>query len=154
MKMYTYTGTEAYLAPEVIEDLEYTEMADMWSAGVVLFMLLTGQHPFHSEKEDLIKEITNCKIEFKGEAWKKISSEARDLVSKLLEKDYTKRYSAIQVLNHPWIKSEEVEQTNQIELPGSSPSDTLQKKKFEKDRALAYRSKFIYRGARELESQI
>lgn len=50
MKMWTYTGTVAFLAPEVLEDLEYTEAVDMWGAGIVLYMMLSGYHPFKSEE--------------------------------------------------------------------------------------------------------
>mmetsp|Transcript_73386 Transcript_73386/g.85261 ORF Transcript_73386/g.85261 Transcript_73386/m.85261 type:complete len:382 (-) Transcript_73386:236-1381(-) len=104
IKMWTYTGTVTYLAPEVLQDLEYSEAVDMWSAGVVLFMMLSGRHPFASEEvEDLIEEIKNFKLDFKDKCWESISEEAKDLLYKLLQKDFNKRITPFDALNHPWI---------------------------------------------------
>lgn len=58
VKMYTNTGTIQYLAPEILNDEEYTESVDIWSAGIVLYMMLCGEYPFNAEyQQDLILEI-------------------------------------------------------------------------------------------------
>eukprot|EP00331_Platyophrya_macrostoma_P031731 CAMPEP_0176458890 /NCGR_PEP_ID=MMETSP0127-20121128/32895_1 /TAXON_ID=938130 /ORGANISM="Platyophrya macrostoma, Strain WH" /LENGTH=400 /DNA_ID=CAMNT_0017849611 /DNA_START=236 /DNA_END=1435 /DNA_ORIENTATION=- len=69
-KMWTFTGTVAYTAPEVFLDLEYTEAVDMWSAGCVLYMMLCGYQPFRADLlPDLIEEIKEGKVVFIEEDW-------------------------------------------------------------------------------------
>jgi len=103
-KMWTYTGTIAFTAPEVLADTEYTEMVDMWSAGCVLYTMLCGYQPFQAEYlKDLIDKIIEGVVEFKPEHWDKISPEAKDLIQRLLEKDPKKRLAPYQALLHPWI---------------------------------------------------
>ena len=93
----------------------------MWSAGLVLYMMLSGKHPFQSDEyykttitlyiktilsirlDDLIEEIKVAKIDFNDESWDSVSSEAKDLIMKLLQKDFTKRFSPFDALSHPWI---------------------------------------------------
>jgi len=76
----------------------------MWGAGIVLFMMLSGYHPFKSEEmDDIIEEIKLAKIEFKEDDWESISDDAKDLVKNLLAKDPNKRFSPFQALTHPWV---------------------------------------------------
>jgi len=73
-KMWTNTGTIAFTAPEVFEDAEYTEAVDMWSAGIVLYMMLCGYQPFDAEYvQDLIQLIREGKYEFHEKSWKDVS---------------------------------------------------------------------------------
>jgi len=103
-KMWTYTGTIAFTAPEVLADTEYTEIVDVWSAGCVLYTMLCGYQPFQAEfLKDLIDKIIVGEVEYNQEHWSKISPEAIDLVKRLLEKDPKKRLSPSQALAHPWI---------------------------------------------------
>lgn len=103
-KMWTNTGTLAFCAPEIFADTEYTEAVDMWSSGVVLYTMLCGYQPFYSDdNQDLTEMIQKGKYEFHSDPWDKISSEAKDLISHLLDSDANKRYSPFQVLTHPWI---------------------------------------------------
>jgi len=102
--MWTYTGTIAFTAPEVLADTEYTEIVDVWSAGCVLYTMLCGNQPFQAEfLNELIDKIIVGEVEYTEEHWSKISPEAIDLVKKLLEKDPKKRLSPSQALAHPWI---------------------------------------------------
>jgi calcium-dependent protein kinase len=95
-------GTAYYIAPEVISG-DYNEKCDVWSAGVLLFMLLSFYPPFegNSDKEILAK-ITEQKLEFKEAIWDNVSSEAKDLITKLLSPLET-RLSASEALNHQWV---------------------------------------------------
>ena len=73
----TYTGTYAFKAPEMYLDGEYTEMVDMWSAGVMLYTMLSGNQPFNGEYlDDLIEAIKEAKVKFDEDSWLGISKEA------------------------------------------------------------------------------
>ena len=106
-----YCATYIYIAPEQIEKKLYFISVDIWSIGILMFMLLNnGKHPFYVKGEtrkDLTKKIQNCKINF----YNKISSMANHLLFKLLEPNPSWRYNAAQALKHPWItrnKNDEV----------------------------------------------
>ena len=106
-----YCGTYIYMAPEQIEKKLYFISVDIWSIGILMFMLLNnGKHPFYVKGEsikDFNKKIQNCKIHF----YNKISPMAQHLLFKLLEPNPSWRYNAAQALKHPWItrnKNDEV----------------------------------------------
>lgn len=100
--LYTACGTPYYCAPEIINGAEegYSGVKiDAWSCGIILYLLLTGTLPFQNEDmTQLYEQINRCKVEYPS--W--MPADARDLISKLLEKDPDKRYSLEQVKQHPW----------------------------------------------------
>ena len=97
-------GSSYYIAPEVLKQ-EYNEKADIWSIGVILFMLLTKKAPFSGSTDNIILEkIKESDYNKNDEKLMKYSEEVRDLLSKLLQKKSSKRYSAKEALNHPWFK--------------------------------------------------
>ncbi|KAL5714674.1 non-specific serine/threonine protein kinase [Ranunculus cassubicifolius] len=97
-------GTPCYMAPEVALGKSYTEKVDVWSAGVLLYVLLTGTLPFNgSTQEQLLDQVRNLKIDFDSGALQNISASARDLIRKMMERDVSSRVTAEQVLTHPWI---------------------------------------------------
>ena len=103
-KMDEQVGTPYYTAPEVLNN-DYNEKCDLWSCGVILYLMLCGKHPFNgNDDNEIYDEIKRCNIEFNDEEWDTISNEAKDLIKKLLIKDFKKRYSAKEALGHPWIK--------------------------------------------------
>lgn len=90
------------MAPEVLEK-NYNEKCDIWSCGVVLYMLLSGKLPFEGHNEEvLIKKIKRAEVSVKKVAFEKASEEAKDLILKMMEKDPARRFSAQQCLEHPW----------------------------------------------------
>lgn len=102
VKMQTCCGTSFYMAPEVIMG-EYTETCDIWSLGIILYILLSGVPPFYSDNEEEIYEaILQCKVDFSDESWNNISAEAKDLITKILSLP-DKRISLEDILNHPWM---------------------------------------------------
>lgn len=104
--MKTACGSPNYVAPEVLlKNLEgYTCAADMWSAGVIAYVVLCGFAPFHHEQTPmLLKLIIIGHYSFPSPYWDTISKEAMDFVSTLLVRDPSKRATATQALNHPWI---------------------------------------------------
>lgn len=96
-------GTATYFAPELI-DRHYGPQADMWSAGCILFEMLSGEHPFDAEEEkDLYSMIRHGRYEMNSPVWGKVSAQAKDLVSSILVVDPLSRLSATEALKHPWL---------------------------------------------------
>ena len=93
------------MAPELSSG-EITEKYDIWSCGVILFILLSGAAPFtgHSEQEILHKSRQGV-IRFSGRSWKSVSHEAKDLIVKMLAKDVTRRLTAKEAWGHPWVQN-------------------------------------------------
>eukprot|EP00826_Nyctotherus_ovalis_P058284 TRINITY_DN7999_c0_g1_i10.p1 TRINITY_DN7999_c0_g1~~TRINITY_DN7999_c0_g1_i10.p1 ORF type:complete len:449 (-),score=72.14 TRINITY_DN7999_c0_g1_i10:75-1421(-) len=103
-KMSARIGTPLYIAPEVLSR-SYTEKCDIWSCGVILYMLLSGLPPFISSNEvELYQKIQRCIYTMSGARWNGISKEAKDLVQRILVRDPERRYSALEALSHPWIQ--------------------------------------------------
>ncbi|KAK4784572.1 hypothetical protein SAY86_018940 [Trapa natans] len=99
-------GSAYYIAPEVLKR-RYGPEADIWSIGVMLYILLSGVPPFWAENENgIFNAILAGHIDFTSDPWPKISSGAKDLVKKMLNTDPSQRLTAFQVLNHPWIKED------------------------------------------------
>ncbi|KAL0771047.1 hypothetical protein Bca101_036198 [Brassica carinata] len=88
-----------YLAPEVLQGKSYGKEIDIWSAGVILYLLLSGKHPFETESE-----IRRGSLDLESKPWPCVSENAKDLVKKMLTKDPNNRISASNVLEHSWIK--------------------------------------------------
>ncbi|KRX03946.1 Protein kinase-like domain [Pseudocohnilembus persalinus] len=103
VKMWTYTGTVAFTAPEVF-DGQYNQGVDLWSAGVVLYCMLSGVQPFESEYvKDLIYKIQNDEVKLAGPVWDNISKDAKQLISLLLQKNPKNRPTINKALLHPFI---------------------------------------------------
>lgn len=96
-------GTIDYMAPEVF-DGKADEKVDMWSCGVILYLMVTGYLPFGAEsEEDVKKAIKTGKFSYPPHLESEISSECKDLISVLLSKNPSNRLSASQALNHPFL---------------------------------------------------
>lgn len=99
--METPVGTAWYTAPEVHQKL-YTEKCDIWSAGVMLYIMLSGFPPFYGEDEKQIRsQIMKYKFDFKDEEWDNVSNEAIDLIRQMLMPEYS-RPTATECLQHKW----------------------------------------------------
>jgi len=102
--MTTACGTPGYVAPEVLKNQPYDSAVDMWSLGVILYILLCGFPPFYSEStQQLYQQIKNGAYDFPPPYWDSISADAKHLVKHLLQVDPRKRYTSEQVLKHPWV---------------------------------------------------
>jgi len=105
--MNTACGTPGYVAPEVLKREAYSQAVDLWSLGVILYILLCGFPPFyHEQTAQLYKQIKKGEFAFTSPYWDDISETARDLVCKLLVVDPAQRYTAKQVLAHPFVTGE------------------------------------------------
>nr|ABC47163.2 CDPK1 [Ipomoea nil]AFO63177.1 calcium dependent protein kinase 1 [Ipomoea nil] len=99
-------GSAYYVAPEVLRR-NYGPEADIWSAGVILYILLSGVPPFWGENEQSIFDaVLRGHLDFSSDPWPSISSSAKDLVKKMLRSDPKERLSATDVLNHPWMRED------------------------------------------------
>ena len=109
-------GSCYYIAPEVLEK-KYNEKCDLWSIGVIMYILLSGKPPFNGvNDEEIYKKILNGSYDLKNEPWDKISNEAKDLIYKLLLRDTEKRINAEDALKHKWfIVNQSKELFNKIE---------------------------------------
>ncbi|KAL5806373.1 hypothetical protein ACOSQ3_029268 [Xanthoceras sorbifolium] len=97
-------GSPYYVAPEVLRK-HYGPEADVWSAGVIIYILLSGVPPFWAESEDeIFQEVLQGDLDFSSDPWPNISESAKDLVRKMLVRDPKKRLSAHEVLCHPWVQ--------------------------------------------------
>lgn len=100
-------GSAYYVAPEVLRR-RYGKEIDIWSAGVMLYILLSGVPPFWAETEKgIFDAILQGHIDFESKPWPTISNGAKDLVKKMLTPDPKRRITAAQVLEHPWLKDGE-----------------------------------------------
>ncbi|KAL0398764.1 UNVERIFIED_CONTAM: Calcium-dependent protein kinase [Sesamum radiatum] len=99
-------GSAYYVAPEVLRR-SYGKEIDVWSAGVILYILLSGVPPFWAENEKgIFDAILKEDVDFDSEPWPSISNSAKDLVRKMLTKDPKRRITSAEVLEHPWIKGQ------------------------------------------------
>jgi len=105
--MKTACGTPGYVAPEILKNQGYNDgKVDVWSAGVILYILLCGFPPFYEEElPALFDQILHARYDFPSPWWDKISADAKDLVTKMLTLDPVKRLSAKEVCEHKWIMS-------------------------------------------------
>jgi len=127
-QLLTPVGSAEYMAPEVVEGFinddaaaPYDKRCDLWSLGVVLYILLCGYPPFcgncgencdwayggscYDCQESLFKNIQEGKFHFPAMDWDRVDPQAKDLVRKLLTKDPKQRISAHEILEHPWVVS-------------------------------------------------
>ncbi|CAN1133872.1 Calcium-dependent protein kinase 2 [Linum perenne] len=101
-------GSPYYVAPEVLKK-RYGPQADVWSAGVMVYILLSGVPPFWAETEDeIFQEVLQGELDFNSDPWPQISESAKDLVRKMLVRDPKKRISTHEVLCHPWVREDGV----------------------------------------------
>ncbi|XP_011099193.1 CDPK-related protein kinase isoform X2 [Sesamum indicum] len=105
-------GSAYYVAPEVLHRAYSTE-ADVWSIGVIAYILLCGSRPFWARTESgIFRAVVKAEPTYEEQPWPTLSSEAKDFVKRLLNKDPRKRMTAAQALCHPWIKT-----SNDVKVP-------------------------------------
>ena len=104
--LYTVCGTPTYVAPEILAETGYGLKIDVWAAGVILYILLCGFPPFVSpenDQEELFERILSGQYEFTSPYWDTVSDSAKQLISNMLQAQPELRFSAEDVLDHPWL---------------------------------------------------
>ncbi|KAG9130960.1 hypothetical protein Leryth_006733 [Lithospermum erythrorhizon] len=103
-KFSEVVGSPYYVAPEVLKK-DYGQECDIWSAGVIIYILLSGVPPFWDESEQgIFEQVLRGELDLVSEPWPTISDSAKDLVRKMLDRDVKKRITAHEVLCHPWVR--------------------------------------------------
>lgn len=126
-------GTPEFTAPEVVNFDVITLKTDMWSVGIICYVLLSGLSPFNGETEaHTLVNVTIGTFNFNAEEFESVSSDAKDFITKLLIKDPKKRMSAKECLEHIWLRVSE----RSVKREGKTPERTLSKKKLKR---------FVYR---------
>ncbi|KAF7666110.1 hypothetical protein LDENG_00118540 [Lucifuga dentata] len=120
--LYTICGTPTYVAPEIITESGYGLKVDIWAAGVITYILLCGFPPFRSEsnlQEDLFSQILLGQLDFPSPYWDNITDSVKELIGKMLQVNAEARYTAQDVLSHPWVTEDAAMENNvKIEVTG------------------------------------
>ena len=105
-RLFVPCGTLAYVAPEILMQSGYDSKVDLWSVGVVTYLMLRGKLPFDSkDKHVLIEKTIEAKIDFSSEYWAKFTPYSIDFLEKLLTKNVDSRLNVDQALQHPWLRN-------------------------------------------------
>ena len=103
-RMKTRAGTPYYISPEVLSG-DYDISCDMWSAGCMLYILLSGYPPFYGDDNtEILQHVKTGEFDFDDDPWDQVSNDAKDLIKKLIVKP-SKRLTAAEALKHRWIRN-------------------------------------------------
>jgi len=113
----TKAGTPYYVAPQVLAG-KYDQLSDLWSCGVIMYVMLCGYPPFFGETDaEVLSKVRLGNFSFNAQDWKNISEDAKNLIRMLLKMNPRDRYTAEQALNHEWIKNKAPKAAN-VNLQG------------------------------------
>ncbi|KAG1662155.1 Calcium/calmodulin-dependent protein kinase type 1 [Nymphon striatum] len=145
--MATACGTPGYVAPEVLAQKPYGKAVDVWSLGVISYILLCGYPPFYDENDtSLFAQILKGDFEFDSPYWDEISDSAKDFIRHLICVDVEKRYTCKLALEHPWICGNTARDKDIY----SSVSEQLQKNFVRNKWKRAYNATAVIRQMRKL----
>jgi calcium-dependent protein kinase len=121
-KMTRLTGSHYYIAPEVIGG-SYDEKCDVWSLGVILYIMLVGMPPFNGRTEaEILSRVQSAPVSFTHGNWTGVSEEVKALILKMLKKDPTTRLSISEVFSDPWLQARSSSRVQDRELASSALS--------------------------------
>eukprot|EP00347_Sterkiella_histriomuscorum_P012164 403369649 len=107
-KLQSLQGTSVYVAPEVIEG-EYDQLCDVWSIGIILYIMMIGKSPYKSKiQSEILEEVKVTQIKIEGSEWENRSEEVKDLLRQMLNKDPELRITAKQALKHQWFQKQAI----------------------------------------------
>mmetsp|Transcript_15880 Transcript_15880/g.29011 ORF Transcript_15880/g.29011 Transcript_15880/m.29011 type:complete len:518 (-) Transcript_15880:180-1733(-) len=115
-RLTTKAGTACYIAPQCLQG-DYDQSCDLWSIGVVMYVLLCGYPPFNGRDDaSVLRKVKTGKYTFNPREWNQISEDAKELVRMLLQMDPTQRTTAMQGLAHRWIKEKAPNSNKTVQL--------------------------------------
>ncbi|XP_043588614.1 ribosomal protein S6 kinase alpha-5-like isoform X2 [Bombus pyrosoma] len=127
--LHTPCFTLPYAAPEVIAKQGYDQSCDLWSLGAILYSLLSGNPPFGTDSPDLATRIRAGEIDFDSESWSHVSDLTKQVVKGLLTVDPSKRLTASDLVNHPWLnESNSFEAASSVDQNATDNLSTLSEK--------------------------
>lgn len=111
-ELKTKAGTPYYVAPQVLQG-KYCQESDLWSIGVIMYVVLCGYPPFHGDNDaDILAKVRLGRFRFEAQDWKSVSEDAKNLIRMLLKMDPKERFTAQQALNDVWVKDKAPKSTN------------------------------------------
>jgi serine/threonine protein kinase len=109
-------GSPMFMAPELFSKQIYNEKVDIWSIGIIVYMLLSGCAPFDGkDQKEVKKKVLNNVVNLDTKFIKHISDDAKDFIKQALNKDFNKRLSAKQLLDHAWIKKKNTDNQQPVD---------------------------------------
>lgn len=107
--LVTTCGTPGYVAPEILEGASYGKPVDIWSIGIITYILLAGYPPFHDDSQPILfRKIRKGKYYYDSPYWDNVSDDAKEFISKMLVVDPAQRSTASDLLQHKWITGTDV----------------------------------------------
>merc|ERR1711997_477472 len=126
-------GTPEFVSPEVISYEPVSAASDMWSVGVVCYVLLSGLSPFMGETDvETFANITGLNYDFDDEAFEHISEDAKDFIHKMLVKDQRRRLKALECLKHPWLDHRDSDKRSRKEINTDKLKSFLMRRRWQK----------------------
>jgi len=127
-------GTTDYMAPEMLESLKYGFGVDIWSMGVLTYIMLCGYPPFYAGTEnEKVEKILSGQFDFEDEVWDLVSESGKNFICHLLVLQPKARFTAKQALRHPWCTQAALEQTENRSLPSLANLSKMQQKNAPKE---------------------
>jgi len=116
----SFLGTRGYLAPEMLQRRDYSKAVDTWALGVIVFVLLCGCLPFDDDSSSIPSDdLVRSKFTLRFPRWaRNLSPSAKDLLSRLLDVDPMSRYTAVDAMNHPWVRGQTAPKDSMLHSPG------------------------------------
>jgi serine/threonine protein kinase len=109
-------GTPTFVSPEILKNIPHDQSADLWSIGVIVYLLLVGYPPFMKDTQaELFQQIRSCDWKFHKKDWQNISNDAKELIEHLLVADPVQRWTVDEALKCAWIQDESTSST-QVDL--------------------------------------
>jgi len=131
--MQTACGTPSYVAPEVLNATGYDREVDLWSIGVITYIILCGFPPFYGDSvNEIFEQIMDASYDYPAEYWTDVSASAKDFIDKLLVVDVTKRMTASHALEHPWLTKHDLSTSSLPKL-----SEKMKEYKVERQKTLS-----------------
>lgn len=106
-----YCGTPLYMAPEIIENLPYSQLCDVWALGIIMFILLTSHSPFSNDSESKLRDqIKRAEIDTFSKYYVKLSPEAKHCLERMIKVNPAHRITSSELVEHPWLQDKKLDE--------------------------------------------